>query len=89
MCRRVVDELPSEVALHPANQVVMARARSFSVQPSKPNVCVGVREETHDTVPNAWYSMTDDRDIRVRSPCCIPRWKRIMATFGEGCQPVR
>ena len=30
----------------------------------------------------------DERDIRARSPCCIPRLKRIMATFDEGCRPV-
>ena len=88
MCRLVAGELPSEVALHTANEIVITRVRSFSVQPSEPDVRDGVREETYDTVPNAWYSMMDDRDIRARSPCCIPRLKRIMATFDEGCWPV-
>lgn len=28
--------------------------------------------------------MMDDRDIREKRPCCIPRSKRIMAIFDEG-----
>lgn len=40
---------------------------------------------THETIPKAWYSMIEDRDIRVRRPCCMPRSKRKIATFGDGC----
>jgi hypothetical protein len=91
MCRRVVDELPSEVALHPADEIVMACVRSLAGRPSKERESVTFigGGETYDTMPNAWYSMMDERDIRARSPCCIPRLKRIMATFDEGCRPVR
>jgi hypothetical protein len=35
MGRRFVDELPSEVTLHPANKVVMTRMSSFAVQLNK------------------------------------------------------
>jgi len=40
--------------------------------------------ETHDMIPKAWYSIIDERLIRPSNPCCIPRLKRMMATFGEG-----
>ena len=45
MRRRVVDELPSEVALHPANEVVVTRVRSFAVRPSKERKCNSYRDE--------------------------------------------
>jgi len=40
---------------------------------------------THLTTPKAWYSITAERLMRPRRPCCIPRSKRTMATFGDGC----
>jgi hypothetical protein len=35
-------------------------------------------------MPKAWYSMIEDREIRVSKPCCIPRLNRRTATFGDG-----
>jgi hypothetical protein len=33
--------------------------------------------------------MIDERDILVRSPCCMPLSNRIIATFDEGYRLVR
>jgi hypothetical protein len=35
-------------------------------------------------MPKAWYSMIEDREIRVSKPCCMPRLNRRTATFGDG-----
>jgi hypothetical protein len=35
-------------------------------------------------MPKAWYSMIEEREIRVSKPCCIPRLNRRTATFGDG-----
>jgi hypothetical protein len=50
---------------------------ALKLQPEK-------KREAYETIPNAWYSMIDERLIRPRRPCCIPRLKRIIATFDEG-----
>ena len=42
------------------------------------------QKDTHDTIPKAWYSIIHEREIRPSRPCCIPRRKRTIATFGEG-----
>ena len=43
-----------------------------------------IKGAPHEMIPNAWYSMIDVRLIRPRSPCCIPRLKRTIATLGDG-----
>ena len=37
-------------------------------------------------IPKAWYSFTALRLMRPSKPCCIPRRKRTIATFGDGCE---
>ena len=106
---RVVDERPREVALHPADGIVVlcvfslpdkrktqtrARRPPWSVQLSaRRTSTLGSAEgrgvTTHEMIPNAWYSMIEERDIRERSPCCMPRSKRRIATFGDGCRRRR
>lgn len=44
---------------------------------------------THEMIPNAWYSMIEERDIRAMRPCCMPRSNRKIATFGDGCRERR
>ena len=39
-------------------------------------------------IPNAWYSIIELRLILARRPCCMPRSKRRMATFGDGYASV-
>ena len=37
-----------------------------------------------EMMPKAWYSRIEEREMRARRPCCIPRSKRRTATLGEG-----
>lgn len=87
MGRWIIDEAAGEVALHSANQVVILGVRALPGRTvSLVRRCLTEPFFTHDTIPNAWYSMIDDREIRARRPCCIPRSRRTIATFGEGCR---
>ena len=89
---RVVDERAREVALHTTDEVVVFCMRALPTDARRIAAAESVADEeatqadgTHETIPNAWYSMMEEREIRARSPCCMPRSKRRMATFGDGC----
>lgn len=56
------------------------RARAISEKSSQ-----WEQGDTHEMMPNAWYSFTAERLMRPNRPCCIPRRKRTTATLGEGC----
>lgn len=86
----IVDERAREVALYTTNEVVVLRMCAFT-RTGRPAAALALRSvrdengDTHEMIPNAWYSIIEERDIRARRPCCIPRSKRRMATFGDGC----
>lgn len=90
VCGRVIDQRAGKVALHSADQVVILRVRPLpdkhTTAPVSDSSSMGdMPPKTYDTMPKAWYSIIDDRDIREMRPCCMPRSKRRIATLGDGC----
>lgn len=44
------------------------------------------KNDAYEMIPKAWYSIIEEREMRARSPCCMPRSKRRIATLGDGCR---
>lgn len=88
MCWRVVNQAAGKISLDATDEIMVFGVRAL------PNGLVSLMKftncaaDTHDMIPKAWYSMIDDREMRAKRPCCIPRSKRTMATFGDGCGSV-
>ena len=86
MSRRVIDKTASEVALDTANQVVVLGVSTFAANVAEHRGRYPTPDlDTHDMIPKAWYSITEERETRASRPCCMPRSNLRMATLGDGC----